>query len=94
MDKQTQSRAPLIVAILLLLPVLYVGSYAVAVLPKGHLVISHVTTNGAFATREHYRWGMHRFKLAYWPLEQIDRKIRPGAWEPVWESAPPLGISS
>jgi hypothetical protein len=36
MDRQPQSRAPLIIAIvLLLLPVLYVGSYLALVVPEG-----------------------------------------------------------
>jgi hypothetical protein len=77
------SRAPLITAIfLLLLPVLYVGSYLAMVVPQGIAVertdgiilgswyrVAHYRAVDAFATR------------FFWPLEQIDRKVRPGAWE-------------
>ncbi len=79
------NRAPLIAAIvLLLLPVLYVGSYLALVVPKGTVVEVYSTTGIPV-------WGRYRVTSnsanivackVYWPLEQIDRKMRPGAWEP------------
>ena len=87
-----ESRAPLIVAIvLLLLPVLYVGSYLALVLP-GNIVVDpggsiHLTlldTNGlgvpVFGRRENYRFADSLCSVLFWPLEQIDRKVRPAAW--------------
>jgi hypothetical protein len=70
--------APIIAAILLLLPVLYVGSYFAQVMPWG--TIDPPNSRGEYIKR-HYRYSQ-RLALLYWPLEQIDRKVRPGAWEP------------
>ncbi|QDU30809.1 hypothetical protein ETAA8_59580 [Anatilimnocola aggregata] len=73
------NRAPLIVAIvLLLLPLLYVVSYVAIVQPyhrsvwivKGTLEMEYV----------HYRWGGAYAAKVFWPLEQIDRKLRPNRW--------------
>lgn len=81
MDKQRQARAPLVIAIvLLLLPLLYVGSYlalkkplAVAVMRNGR--------SGTYVVAE-YRMGKRIAGYAFYPLEQIDRQLRPSAWEP------------
>lgn len=68
MDKQPQSRAPVIVAIvLLLLPVMYVGSYLAMVVPAG-LNDPFEFPGGQFCA------------TAFWPLEQFDRKLRPEHW--------------
>ncbi|WP_425615730.1 hypothetical protein NA78x_005661 [Anatilimnocola sp. NA78] len=71
------NRAPLIVAIvLLLLPLLYVGSYLALVNPRAR----NIPVPGPDLSN-HYgrasRWG----EWVYWPLEQIDRKVRPGPWQ-------------
>ena len=80
MDKQ--SRAPLIIAVvLLLLPVLYVGSYLALVMPEGYFR-TDPRRAGVYDIRVHYRWLDPRAGVAFWPLEQIDRKLRPGAWKP------------
>jgi hypothetical protein len=83
MDKQAQSRAPLIVAVvLLLLPVLYVGSYLVLVMPAGratsagYLLIGDEMQNWQISN---YRFDGKWLANLYWPLEQIDRKVRPGS---------------
>ena len=75
------SRVPLIVAIvLLLLPVLYVGSYFALVVPSG-------MTLNPFSPKSievvHYRFCAHASALLFFPLELIDRKMRPGAWNTV-----------
>ena len=64
--------APILAALLLLLPVLYVASYFALVLP-----------GPADPNREwcHYRWGSEWSYRTFWPLEEIDRKLRPGVWE-------------
>jgi hypothetical protein len=80
MDKQLQSRAPLIIAmVLLLLPVLYVGSYLALVLPPPSISTPY---NEILARRwSNYRAGGRFAEIVFWPLEQIDRKLRPGAWD-------------
>jgi hypothetical protein len=80
--------APFIAVVLLLLPVLYVGSYLAMVSPKPLL-------NGPYdyAGFCHYRVGNNWAKRLFWPLEQIDRKVRPEAWDLErhgWTIAPPL----
>lgn len=68
-------RAPLVVAIcMLLLPVIYVGSYFALVLPEG--------TNTWRSTPIHYRWGERKLEPVYYPIEQLDRRMRPLAWQP------------
>jgi hypothetical protein len=75
------NRAPLIVAIvLLLLPVLYVGSYLAMVVPEGIVTKRErvfgpgpaVMTTGI----DCYRFGNDYAKRFYWPLEKIDRRLR------------------
>jgi hypothetical protein len=71
--------APIVAAILLLLSVLYVGSYLALVVPgsKPRSVNDFLARRGT-----PYRWGGKTSAKVFWPLEQIDRKVRPGAWEP------------
>jgi hypothetical protein len=67
------SRAPLIVAIvLLLLPVLYVGSYFALVVPPGK--------SGLIGRYGQYRVGGLLAEFFFYPLEQIDHKVRPKTW--------------
>jgi hypothetical protein len=87
----TQSRAPLIVAIaLLLLPVLYVGSYLALVIPGSVCVLPNGTEirEGQISewdsynfTYKTYRTGGRRVELFFWPIEQVDRRLRPGSWQ-------------
>jgi hypothetical protein len=93
--RAAMNRAPLITAtVLLLLPVLYVGSYLTLVVPASQPVLIGVyqdqKTSEVIAEEwmdSHYRWGHRIAGLIFWPLEQIDRRVRPGAWEP--ERLPP-----
>ena len=84
MDKP-RSFAPIIAAVLLLLPLLYVGSYLAMVVPKG-IVVSAPTNAGYFVYhyRGHGEFGERTAWPArlFWPLEQIDRRLRPQDWEP------------
>jgi hypothetical protein len=73
--------APIIATLLLLLPVLYVVSYLALVEPGprfgwGSAVYPTYRVADGFCTR------------IFWPLEQLDRKLRPGAWkleeDPFW----------
>jgi hypothetical protein len=68
--------APIIAAILLILPVLYVGSYLALVVPGRTMFES-----AWGPTIPPYRWRLKMAERIFWPLEQIDRKVRPRAWE-------------
>jgi hypothetical protein len=61
--------APIIAAILLLLPVLYVGSYLAMVVPQADV-------------NAPYRIGGTNTAKCFWPLEMIDRRLRPKNWDP------------
>ena len=79
MDKQSQSRVPLVVAILLLfLPTLYLASYFSLVVPDGN--VRPVPGMPGNYSVEDYRWGSETAHKVFWPLEQIDRQLRPAAW--------------
>lgn len=86
--------APIIAAVLLLLPVVYVGSYLALVVPEGRVTGMRLATalehQEALCNygqtlfvwdKHHYRYGQGWSACLFWPLEQIDRKVRPGAWE-------------
>lgn len=79
-----ESKAPLSVAIfLLLLPlvllVLYVASYLALVEPYARpTALSRAFGDDLYW--EHYRMDCQSYARLFWPLEQIDRKLRPGAW--------------
>ena len=69
-----ESRAPLIFAIVvLLLPVLYLGGYAALVDPPGKAVPYG-------SGRECYRAGRQWSATFFWPVEKIDRQVRPNTW--------------
>jgi hypothetical protein len=58
---------PIAAVIPLLLPLLYVGSYCAMVVP--------------FWGLSNYRFGGRAAVIVYWPLEQVDRAVRPAAWQ-------------
>lgn len=76
------NRAPLVVAItLLLLPVLYVASYFALVTPGS----AYIDQSDGNFTPVCYRRGGRLALGFFWPLEQIDRGVRPAAWaEDTW----------
>jgi hypothetical protein len=68
--------------LLLLLPSLYVGSYLTLVVPAGRIE-SVAGAGQKFLIVSHYRWGGNSFASRFfWPLQQVDRKLRPKAWGP------------
>ncbi|QDU31910.1 hypothetical protein ETAA8_70720 [Anatilimnocola aggregata] len=80
MDKPRSTAAPIFAAILLLLPVLYVGSYLALVVPDGRLTMP-APGSGLMGFRCHYRLDSDIvLPTLFWPIEQIDRKVRPAAW--------------
>ena len=78
MDKQPTSYGSVIVAVvLLLLPLLYVGSYLALVVPKGRTVKVNSCVRIEYIYRVNDLTFVPRF---YWPLEQLDQKVRQDAW--------------
>ncbi len=70
---------PIVAIVLLLLPVLYVGSYLALVWPDAER-FNRADSRSDFPT---YRYETESWACRlYWPLERIDRKLRPGAWQP------------
>jgi len=68
-----RSPAPLIAVLLLILPLLYVGSYLALVRPG-------ITLTYSVREPPHYRWGGRAAEFVFWPLEKLDRKVRPRIW--------------
>lgn len=74
------NRAPLLVAIVfLLLPLLYVGSYFALVLPGPAGVVT-VPPHGWYLERHKYRAGGSVADVIFWPVEQVDKALRPDVW--------------
>jgi hypothetical protein len=70
-----------IAAVLLLLPVLYVGSYLALVVPES-TGLKVTLPGGVRALRQSsYRAWPDYAEPFFWPLEEIDRWARPVAWE-------------
>jgi hypothetical protein len=78
-DKERSSRIPLIAAVLLLVPVLYVGSYLALVTPGGYKV-NRRAAPVLFFSPSYYRCCEPVCATLFWPLEKCHRKLRPGAW--------------
>ena len=76
------SRLLLIVLIcVLLLPLLYMGSYLALLrvrFSSFSMSMGRVHPRRSFAE---YRYGGARAKLIFQPLEDVDRKLRPSAWQ-------------
>ena len=100
-----RSFAPIIAVVLLLLPVLYVGSYLALVVPGeaiGSLLVETpgppritymISPTDTSIIWENYRCGDRIGKILYWPLEQIDRRVRHDQWDygdPLPLSLPPM----
>jgi len=76
------NRAPLIVAVvLLLLPVLYVGSYLALVVPESEWLFT--VPEDVFSEPRRYRIGSTYAELCFWPVHRIDVQLRPTTWK--WE---------
>jgi hypothetical protein len=76
-----RSPAPIISVLLLLLPMLYVGSYLALVVRQPVIAFSPTSPKVTFA--DNYRCCSDYAKVFYWPLEQLDRSLQPRAWNGV-----------
>jgi hypothetical protein len=77
----------MIAAVLLLLLVLYAGSYLALVIPQGFNRLPNSLNNPTNMMAlinypiDHYRWGGMGAAQFFYPLERIDRTVRPQAWK-------------
>lgn len=96
MNQSRFTSAPIIAAILLLLPVLYVGSYLALLHHSSKTVTLQMSSRGrkeTFRIPINYRFGADEWASTFfWPLEQIDRKMRPGAWRPPLETGGKISL--
>jgi hypothetical protein len=78
-----KSSGPLVVAVVLLLCVpVYLVSYFGLVIPGGVEVRSpSLSFPPPPVQYTHYRIAHKQAAVLYWPLEQMDRRIRPDAWD-------------
>jgi len=74
----TNRTAPIVAAVRLLLPVLYVGSYLALVTPSGYTLNRGYL--GTISYPKHYRFAEPWCEKVFWPMEQIDRRLRPTSW--------------
>ena len=76
---------PIAVCFFLLLPLLYVASYFALVTPGDRVLLKVFRVDGGATFpvyhNQSYRFGGEWAERVYWPLEQIDRKLRPRAWD-------------
>ncbi len=72
-----------VAVVLVFVALLYVGSYLALVRPLAMLIPVRGAP-GSYDMR-HYALGGAIAETIYWPLEQIDRRIRPAMWrEPIY----------
>lgn len=93
MDDKRHSGVWITAIVLLLLPVLYVGSYAGLVVPKGIWIgntywVDEAEVTNATAHYIFYRWGGNYAATIFWPLEQLDRRTRPESWPHAFHPKP------
>lgn len=72
-----RNAAPIIAIALLLLPVLYVGSYLALVVPEGRTF-----DDGGWSQPTNYRLDSEWPRHIFWPLKEVDRSVRKGLWYP------------
>ena len=78
MDDDRKSPLWVVVVMLVLVPILYVGSYLAIVLLSA-ILVPVTGQRGSYDIR-HYRLGGDYAEAIYWPLEQLDRRVRPHSW--------------
>lgn len=75
------NRAPLIVAVFLLLLPMYVVSYLALVTPGGFAIADDTGGGNMPISFVDYRVSPSICAMLFWPLEKIDRKARPKSWQ-------------
>ena len=72
-DKRSRAAPILVASVLVLFPILYVGSYAVLAKSPGELVMG----NDGICYKSHYRYGGRAAEVLFWPVWVADRQLRP-----------------
>jgi len=70
---KSTTRTPVIVAVLLLLALLYIGSYFALVTPH--------RLWGMHGNSSYRIEAAGSPEIIFWPIEQLDRRLRPAAWK-------------
>lgn len=82
MNERRSWSAPIVAALLLLLPAVYVGSYYCLVdTERGYDPVMGCNIGAQLSESLRYRVASRLCCRIYWPIEQVDRKLRPEAWE-------------
>jgi hypothetical protein len=76
-DRRTNA-APIAIAVLLAVPLLYVGSYFALVEVSDGAILN---TDNEWAWVEKYRVGTIAARVIYKPLNWVDRQLRPSYWQ-------------
>jgi len=71
-----RSPAPIVAIVLLLLPVLYMGSYLALVEPPSHFRGGSHRMR-MYGKQYHYRCFNATSQQVFWPLQRIDEQLRP-----------------
>jgi hypothetical protein len=83
MTSRPSSAAPILTIVAIVMLVLYLGSYLLLVWPDR---LRYALLDSRWEVFPKYRHGTHWWaERLYWPLEQIDRRIRPEEWQGVVE---------
>jgi hypothetical protein len=80
MHEKRSSAVPAIVAVLLLLPLLYIGTYLALLRPQPGSLRWAALSNLEVRRIADYRWGGSYTRAAFQPIHQVDRLIRPSYW--------------
>lgn len=88
MDR-SRSAAVLITIMLLSLPLVYVAAYCALVVPSGVPIGEFWCNSNRGIIYSSYRVGNEWPSRVFWPLEQLDRQLRPQSWHDMPEK---LGI--
>lgn len=75
-----QSSSAFLSVVVLIFLIAYVGSYVVLVLPEGRTVWATTSGMKANIVLLHYRTDGQWQSTLFWPLEQLDRTLRPASW--------------
>lgn len=81
MDEKRTSGAWIGAALLMVLLVLYVGSYLALVRPGLPGSVAVNSRGWYVLPSPKYRYGGNYAETIFWPLEQVHRKARPTAWD-------------
>ena len=86
MEHKRSAAAPVAIAALLLLPVLYVGSYLALAVPSP-------PDGEPFGNRPYYRFSRSYGETIFWPLERLDPRMRREPIEvPLGPADDPFGV--